>query len=172
MLNVYTILGLYLRKYDDHYHVTQYDLKTSADGVTHHYVGQNIVADYLMNEDYTTYWLDNATDGRYWTIELVHNAYVTFPFVGGGFIGYVVWAIMVDKFGWTVSLILYTHLFNKFNLTKWTIFYGQKRKDAYSRSSRLWYYHSYMKFTFCHLRLSYRWHQDVRFWRLKSIPVL
>ena len=91
MLNVYAILGLYLKKYKNYY-VTLYHLKSSVDGVTHYYIGKNIVPDYLMNEDYTTYWFDNATDGRFWTIELVHNAYVNFPCVGGGgFIGYV-WA--------------------------------------------------------------------------------
>ena len=88
MLNVYTILGLYLRKYNSRY-VTMYHLKASVDGVTQHYIEKNITSDYLMNEDYTTYWFDNATDGRYWTIELVHNAYVEHPFLAGDFIGYI-----------------------------------------------------------------------------------
>ena len=88
MLNVYTILGLYLTKYTGYY-ATLYHLKASVDGVTQHYIAKNITSDYLMNEDYTTYWFDNATDGRYWTIELVYNAYVVLPGLSGDFIGYI-----------------------------------------------------------------------------------
>ena len=76
MLSIYTILGLYLRKYNNNYHCTLYQVKTSVDWNTHHYVGQNIVPDFVTNEDYTTDWFDNATDSRYWTIEPVYGKYV------------------------------------------------------------------------------------------------
>ena len=88
MLNVYTMVGLYLRK-NTGWYVTLFHLKASIDGSTHYYIEQNIVPDYLMNEVYSTYWFDNATDGRYWTIEPVHGQYVSLPYIGGDFIGYL-----------------------------------------------------------------------------------
>ena len=92
MLEVRTILGLYLRQWRQGsliYYVKMYHLKASVDGVTHYYIDHNIVMEYLMNEAYSTYWLDNATDGRYWTIEPVFSEYFNLPFLGGDFIGYV-----------------------------------------------------------------------------------
>ena len=88
MLNVYTMIGLYLRKYTGWY-VILFHLKSPMDGSSHYYIEQNIVPDYLMNEDYFTYWFDNATDGRYWTIEPVQGQYDQFPYVGGDIIGYL-----------------------------------------------------------------------------------
>ena len=75
---------------------TLFHLKASIDGSTYYYIEQNIVPEYLMNEDYSTYWFENATDGRYWTIEPVHGQYVGTPFIGGDFIGYL-WAIAAYK---------------------------------------------------------------------------
>ena len=89
MLNVYTMIGLYLKKSTTGYYVTLFHLKASIDGNTHYYIEQNIVPDYLMNEVYSTYWFDNATSGRYWTIEPVHGQYEEYPYIGGDFIGYL-----------------------------------------------------------------------------------
>ena len=91
MLNVYKMIGLYLTQFVDGYYVSLFHLKASIDGNTHYYIEQNIVPEYLMNEDYSTYWFDNATDGRYWIIEPVQ--YEQYPFIGGDFIGYL-WAIV------------------------------------------------------------------------------
>ena len=87
------MVGLYLKKWEGTY-ATMLHLKASIDGSTHYYIEQNIVPEYLMNEDYSTYWFDNATDGRYWIIEPVHGQYVGMPFIGGDFIGYL-WGIVV-----------------------------------------------------------------------------
>ena len=58
LLNVYTMIDLYLRNEFDFY-VILFHLKASIDGSTH-YLEQNIVPDYLANEVYSTYWFDNA----------------------------------------------------------------------------------------------------------------
>ena len=88
LLNVYTMIDLYLRKEFDFY-VILFHLKASIDGSTHYYIEQNIVPDYLANEVYSTYWFDNATDDRYWIIEQVHGQYELYPFIGGDLIGYL-----------------------------------------------------------------------------------
>ena len=82
MLNVHTIMGMYLQKFNGYY-IKKYLLKSSMDGTTYHYIGQDIVANYLSSEDHTTYWFINATDGTYWTIELINNAdnWSVFPFI-------------------------------------------------------------------------------------------
>ena len=89
LLNVHTMIGLYLKQHAEGYYVTLFHLKASLDENTHYYIEQNIVPDYLMNEDYSIYWFANATDGRYWTIELVQGQYEILPYVGGDFIGYL-----------------------------------------------------------------------------------
>ena len=83
------MVGLYLKKNQNGAHCTLFHLKASIDGNTHYYIEQNIVPGYLTNEEYSTYWFDNATDGRYWVIEPVQYQNVKFSFIGGDFIGYM-----------------------------------------------------------------------------------
>ena len=89
MLNVYTIIALYLQKYNLSWYVTKYSLKASLDGNDYQYIAQNIETVYVMDDDWTTYLFENATDGRYWRIEPIFRMYVTYPFIKGDFIGIV-----------------------------------------------------------------------------------
>ena len=88
MLNVYTIIGLMMVKPVELY-ANVFNLKVSMDGVNYHYVGQSITVSYLVNEDYTTYWFENATNARYWRFELVDYT-GSKPAFKGDVIGYIV----------------------------------------------------------------------------------
>ena len=87
MLNVYTIIGLMMVKPVELY-ANVFDLKVSMDGVNYQYVGQSITMNYLVNEDYTTYWFEHATDARYWRFEPVDYT-GSKPAFKGDVIGYI-----------------------------------------------------------------------------------
>ena len=88
MLNVYTILGLMLETYYG-WHSQQYSLKFSLDGNDYKYIGQNIDAAYLIGEEWTTYWFENSTDGRFWRIEPSRTLYHIHRCIKANFIGHI-----------------------------------------------------------------------------------
>ena len=93
LLQIYTILGLYLKKGDGNLnHITKFSLKFSVDSSTYTYIGHDLVPVYLPNEVSTYYWFDNAEEGRYWRIETYYSAlgeFVGNPYIRGDFLGVV-----------------------------------------------------------------------------------
>ena len=87
MEDAYTIVGFYLRRYNQYY-LTSYNLKVSVDESNYAYIQKDIATDFSNDDTLSsTYWFANPTVGRYWVIEVVsHNMY---RFVKGDFIGYV-----------------------------------------------------------------------------------
>ena len=87
LLDVYTIIGLVMTKPRiPKQYVTVFDLKVSVDDVNYQYIDQNIVLAYLPNEDYTTYWFEDAAEARYWMVEPI-EIFGTRPSLKGDVIG-------------------------------------------------------------------------------------
>ena len=68
-------------------YVTVFDLKVSVDAVNYQYIDQNIAVTYLTNEDYTTYWFEDAAEARYWRLEPIEIVGGTRPSLKGDVIG-------------------------------------------------------------------------------------
>ena len=88
MLDVYTVIGLMMVRGELMNNIlTIYDIKVSTDGVNYQYIAKNVPVNYLPEEDYVTYWFENATQAKIWRMEPV--ASVLRPNVKGDIIGYL-----------------------------------------------------------------------------------